>query len=119
VEEQVQDVTYPPEGGACKGHPVDWWFPVKEPNMTHAEQRALNETTMRALRICEKCSIKEACLDYSLEWEPMGIWGGVVEAERHYIRRERKLLLKRDLRVTFDGRNLYSMRKEMKQLNAQ
>jgi hypothetical protein len=49
----------------------------------------------------------------------MGIWGGVVEAERHYIRRERKLLLKRDLRVTFDGRNLYSMRKEMKQLNAQ
>lgn len=114
----MEEVVYPPEGGACKGNPVDWWFPVKHPNMTYAQEKAIRDTTMRALAICDKCEIKEACLEYSLAWEPMGIWGGVVEAERHYIRRERQIKLLRDMRVSFDGRSMYSVRNESKSGNA-
>ena len=111
----MTEAVFPPEGGACKGKPVEWWFPVKLPTMNRAQVAGLKASTAEAIKICDSCAIKDPCLDYSLEWEPMGIWGGYAEGERHYIRRERNLKLMRDARVLFDGQTIRQIRKEVEQ----
>lgn len=50
-------------------------------------------TKMRALiqqakQICSGCEVKEPCLQYALENESHGIWGGMSETERQYRRLE-------------------------------
>jgi WhiB family redox-sensing transcriptional regulator len=37
-----------------------------------------------AIGICEGCVVRGECLEYALRVnEPLGIWGGLTEAERH------------------------------------
>jgi hypothetical protein len=111
----MTEAVFPPEGGACKGKPVGWWFPVKLASMNRAQIAGLKASTTEAVKICNGCAIKDPCLDYSLEWEPFGIWGGYAESERHYIRKERKLNLMRDTRVLFDGQTIRQIRREAEQ----
>lgn len=47
-----------------------------------------------AKKICFSCSVREQCLQYSLEnQEPYGVWGGVSEDERRVLLRRRSIVL--------------------------
>lgn len=72
--------------GACWGQ-SDLFFPVE--NRT-AETRAQIKA---AKAICEGCVLKDPCLEYALENEDFGIWGGLTEDERRRYRRDRNVVL--------------------------
>lgn len=93
---------FAPENPPCKDHPTDWWFPLQKTGKRD-EVVHLRNTTAKAKMICSSCEHKQACLDYSLEWEPWGIWGGKDEQERAQIRWERKVNLGREGRIVFRG----------------
>lgn len=86
----------PPEGGACKGQPTDWWFPLYQQlagsSGTVREQRQNMEM---AKEICRSCSVRTQCLEYSLHHEPLGVWGGLDERERHAMRRRLNIAVSR------------------------
>jgi hypothetical protein len=85
----------PPDNGACKGQPVQWWFPNLS-NMLTPKQRAETRQSMNtAVKICDGCLVKKECLDYSLHWEPFGIWGGLTEGARERMRKQRNIMMKR------------------------
>lgn len=83
------------ESAACKGKPSDWWFPDWP---VRREQRS---TINAAVAICHQCSVQEECLNYSLEWEQAGIWGGMVERRRAALRREKGIILRSTVDVVF------------------
>lgn len=43
-----------------------------------------------ARRICELCPVQRQCLDYAIENEPYGIWGGLSARSRQRIRFRRR-----------------------------
>lgn len=73
----------------CKGMPVHWWFPSDRP---WKEQR---QCAQMAIDICRDCPMRMECLDYSLVWEPVGIWGGFTEQQRATIRERRNITCRR------------------------
>ena len=77
---------------ACKGIDVEVFFPLKE----LWENRAYQKMQREATQICEQCEVKEPCLEYALANEPMGIWGGKTEFQRHILRKNRNLNLPSD-----------------------
>jgi WhiB family redox-sensing transcriptional regulator len=53
------------------------------------------EPTKHAKAICAGCPVRKACLNYALEnGEKYGVWGGVAEAERRRMRRQRRVELR-------------------------
>lgn len=57
-------------------------------HIEHKEERAERESRARA--ICERCPVREQCLDHALEvGEPNGIWGGLNELQRSRLRRRK------------------------------
>lgn len=50
-------------------------------------------TVRRAKSICDECSVRDACLEWALQREEFGIWGGTTAKERAAIRRARGLRL--------------------------
>jgi hypothetical protein len=42
-----------------------------------------------AKRVCAGCPLRLMCLEYALETNPVGIWGGTTENERRKIKRGR------------------------------
>jgi hypothetical protein len=93
---------FAPEDGACVGHPTEWWFPLQKTGKRE-ELVELRKNTSVAKSICIGCIRIEQCLEYSLQWEPWGIWGGMDEQERARIRWERKVNLGREGRIVFKG----------------
>jgi WhiB family redox-sensing transcriptional regulator len=93
---------FAPEDGACVGHPTEWWFPLQKTGKRE-ELAELRKNTSVAKSICISCIRIEQCLEYSLQWEPWGIWGGMDEQERARIRWERKVNLGREGRIVFKG----------------
>ena len=69
----------------CLGKPTDWWYPAE--HLT----RDTRDRVATAIAICRDCLVRADCLDYSLKWEPVGIWGGLPESERHRLRKERNI----------------------------
>jgi len=77
--------------GLCSSKEFDpnlWWndYPDTETNgrATKAEMNKSIKDSRLALRICDRCPSKSACLDEgmrpeNLEW---GIWGGLTSGER-------------------------------------
>ncbi len=64
------------ELGACRDHPVALFFPGP------------GGDTRTPKRICERCPVKDQCLDAALaEPEKFGIWGGLTHHERSRLRR--------------------------------
>jgi len=67
---------------ACKGMPTDWFYaedclsPVKE-------------TVEYARQICIGCPERKLCLDYALENEPHGMWGGLTSNDRKDLQKNR------------------------------
>ncbi len=85
----------PPEGGACKGHPTDWWYPLLFQGAGGGGIKEQKWNMAQAKAICETCDVRVPCLEYSLRHEPLGVWGGHDERERHIIRRRRKIAVSR------------------------
>ena len=86
----------------CKGQPTDWWFPLQKTGKRE-ELDMLRENTAKAKALCAICPIAIQCLDYSLKWEPWGIWGGQDEQTRAKIRWSRKINLGREGRIVYKG----------------
>lgn len=72
------------EQAACRDHDPSLWFPTGRKPDRH----------VRAVRICQGCPVREACLEHSLGWASDGIWGGLTAEERAVLRRERKITLR-------------------------
>ena len=68
-----------PKGGACEGRDVSLWFPISN-NGSYSKKDL--EKQKQAVAICRLCPIRGECLMYSLEHEPLGIWGGFPETAR-------------------------------------
>ena len=93
---------FAPEGGSCAGHPTDWWFPLLKTGKRE-ELVESRKATAQAKSICMKCDVRGECLEYSLRWEPWGIWGGYDEQQRAQMRWERNISLHREGRIVFSG----------------
>ena len=53
---------------ACRGKPIDWFYPDAESGQAHPEARAL----------CGACPVRADCLGYALEMsDRFGLWGGL------------------------------------------
>lgn len=62
---------------ACRGRSERPWYPER------------GESNRVAVRVCEGCPVKQACLEYALvTQEPYGIWGGVTEVSRRRMLRK-------------------------------
>ena len=69
--------------GACRTADPDLFFPV-------AVGAAASPQVTRALRICDGCPVRQACLDFAMRTrEPAGIWGGTTPEERIRVLRAR------------------------------
>lgn len=71
---------------ACRGEDSNLFF---APNyFERKEEKEARESKAKA--ICLRCPVRADCLEYSLRVrEPHGIWGGLNEAERKALLRER------------------------------
>jgi WhiB family redox-sensing transcriptional regulator len=87
TDEELQNFVASPLAG-CAGTALDpdEWYPIAA-----KAARARAEAT-RALAVCAACPVRAECLELSLRtWSGAGqhgIWGGLVEADRHALRRE-------------------------------
>lgn len=64
---------------ACRGKPVDWWFPSDANDPTEAKA------------VCHRCPVREECLEFALPQKTLvGVWGGFGDRARQRIRAERK-----------------------------
>jgi WhiB family redox-sensing transcriptional regulator len=67
----------------CRDTDPDLFFPV---GTTGLALVAIDH----AKRVCDQCTVTEACLDFALATnQDSGIWGGLSEEERRVIRRKR------------------------------
>ena len=55
----------------------------------HPEAQTRRERAF-PVRICARCEVKDACLEYALDANASGIWGGTTEANRKRILKERR-----------------------------
>lgn len=61
---------------------------VPNPDVFHPRRRSALHVIAEAKAICDSCPVKQACLEWCLEWERKnreiqgGIWGGRTEWER-------------------------------------
>lgn len=83
------EAPFPPRGGKCEGEDTSWWYPGFG---AKKEERINND---KAVSFCRACPVRLECLQYALEWEAFGIWGGFKERQRDFIRRNKGILQKR------------------------
>ncbi|MCC7543445.1 WhiB family transcriptional regulator [bacterium] len=63
----------------CSGTDPDLFFPER------------GASTAEAKSICRGCAVRKDCLEFALSsGERSGIWGGMSEQERRWIRRQRR-----------------------------
>lgn len=86
----IPDVSWMDEA-ACRSHDPRKWFPVDSKKGGNGGGVRIPKQAYEALVICEGCPVNEECLEYSLQWEPYGIWGGKTEQQRNRIRLEREI----------------------------
>ena len=58
------------------------WFP----------EGSLLKENKQAMKICQKCHFIDACLEYALENDVDGIWGGTTNPQRKVIRKDRGII---------------------------
>lgn len=71
---------------ACRSQDPDLFFPVADPGTAvYAAQAA------EAQAVCAGCPVRRACLEFALAtFQKHGVWGGMVEGERHLEVRSRQ-----------------------------
>ncbi len=45
--------------------------------------------TLTALAYCDRCPVRKECLDYALECDAYGVWGGMTSYQRKQLKRPR------------------------------
>jgi WhiB family transcriptional regulator, redox-sensing transcriptional regulator len=70
------------ELGACKGMPVGVFYP-------DSTKKDFQVLLKKAIGICNGCPVQQECLEYALQNERFGVWGGVSERGRVRIKRAR------------------------------
>lgn len=84
---------------ACRQMDTTLFFPGAPPQGRIARQKY--EQEIKAITtVCQDCQIQEECLNYALETEPYGIWGGATEIEREYLRAKLKIECQREITLT-------------------
>ena len=85
-EELLNFVAGPLAGCADTSLDPDEWYPVA------TKARRARAEAAQALTVCSGCPVRAECLEMSLrQWSGAGqhgIWGGLVEADRHSAHRE-------------------------------
>lgn len=73
--------------GACREPGVDphIFFLENFPQASNRYRRA----KITAAQTCERCPVKRTCLDYAVEHDEKGIWGGTDEDQRVPLRQRR------------------------------
>lgn len=64
--------------GLCRGVSTNLFFPDE-----------FELPSPRALRLCARCPIREACLQWAIEHDEIGIWGGTTDGDRQKMTRQR------------------------------
>lgn len=71
--------------GACTNTRTDLFFPI-------GDSEGARRQNDQAKLMCARCPIQPSCLSWALEaGEDQGVWGGLTEKERQYVRREGSL----------------------------
>lgn len=74
------------EAPLCAQVGGNYWFPENDGN----DNFEISHIRM-AKSICRKCQHQSECAEWGIQNEKFGIWGGITENERRYIRRARRL----------------------------
>jgi WhiB family redox-sensing transcriptional regulator len=89
------------ERGACKGITEDSIF---FPESSDSEWKAKQD---KAISICQQCPVRIQCLEYAIQNNEPGVWGGTSERERRRIKRarrqEERIQRQFDLEMEFDA----------------
>ena len=72
--------------GACRGMNPNLFYPTKSGD-TKEHKLNFNNAVKFAKTICQKCVVRDVCLDYAVQHNEIGIWGGHTELERRQLRR--------------------------------
>lgn len=64
--------------GRCVGEDPDLFFP------SHGDPGT------KARAICAACAVRSQCLDYAVEADEYGIWGGLDQVQRRNMKRQRR-----------------------------
>lgn len=72
------------EAPLCAEIGGDWWFPERERGALE------NLAPTYAKSICQRCEHKIECAEWGIANEEFGIWGGLTEFERKFVRRNRR-----------------------------
>lgn len=84
---------------ACRQMDTMAFFPGAPPQGRIARQK-YDQEVRTVIQVCQECQIQEECLNYALETEPYGIWGGATEIEREYLRAKLKIECQREITLT-------------------
>jgi WhiB family redox-sensing transcriptional regulator len=79
-------MTEPPnwmDRAACQGVDISVFYPEAPPGRTNIP-RGIGRA---AARLCFGCPVQDACLDWALEKERFGTWGGTTEIDRVAMRK--------------------------------
>jgi WhiB family redox-sensing transcriptional regulator len=76
------------EDPLCAQSGGDFWFP--EPGLGSTQE------AIHARSICNSCIHQADCAEWAIHNERYGIWGGLSEFQRKQIRRQRKIVLRRE-----------------------
>lgn len=69
------------EKGACRGVDADQFFPEKGSAGGHYK--------IVIEEFCNVCSVKESCLNFAIDNNELGIWGGTTSRKRKDLRSKR------------------------------
>lgn len=84
---ETQDIDWQ-QDAACLGlfnrTGVDLFFPPDNPGGPKAGKGILGEKERlkKAKAYCDRCIVKEKCLEYALKYNCDGLWGGTTDTER-------------------------------------
>jgi len=82
------------ELAACAGMDTDLFFPLENIGGPREGRGVAGEKErMKAAReACKGCLVRRECLDYAIDFECLGIWGGMDTGERRRYARENDLI---------------------------
>ncbi len=78
---------------ACKGMTEDKgydWFPARGRYITTRHGSRASGPTQSLLDICDGCSVRVDCLEFAIEHNEPGIWGGKSARERRAMKQARR-----------------------------
>jgi len=72
-------------GARCSEVGLEWFYPEEGGSGTNLYKEAR--------KICNRCEVKDKCLEWGLKHEDWGMWGGLTPHERDALRRSKKIRL--------------------------